>query len=320
MVTHASLRKESNNKDGLPPSGRPVLPPAPLLRSGAGWTCQLFKRSNSCWETDPFYWLCSANTPPQSCQRTPWAREGLDPGGKGAASLGSGAQERPPLQGTGGLFLSFFFFCNFPHPVHPNPPQSRVQSLLGDAGAGPTWRSGDSPARVVAAAGRQVREGEAGAARRATRELGVAKGLGLWGDGGRWPRLNLCGAACRAATPSAPARATPWAQGASRDRASWAVGVGRAHPAPRGSAPPLASALGAGARGLPPGRGAPGPDADRKRPRPSRAAVWAGRGRVGGAQLCALGLHPGVFSSAESLGVGLSCWVRGVQVPPTAGP
>lgn len=214
----------------------------------------------------------------------------------------------------------FFFFCNFPHPVHPNPPQSRVQSLLGDAGAGPTWRSGDSPARVVAAAGRQVREGEAGAARRATRELGVAKGLGLWGDGGRWPRLNLCGAACRAATPSAPARATPWAQGASRDWASWAVGVGRAHPAPRGSAPPLASALGAGARGLPPGRGAPGPDADRKRPRPSRAAVWAGRGRVGGAQPCALGWHPRVFSSAESLGVGLSCWVRGVQVPPTAGP
>ena len=86
------------------------------------------------------------------------------------------------------FFLSFFLFGNFPHPVHPNPPQSQVQSLLGEAGAGPTWRIGDSPARVVAAAGRQVREGEAGAARRATRELGVAKGLGLWGDttgGGR---------------------------------------------------------------------------------------------------------------------------------------
>lgn len=112
MVTHAPLRKESNhnNKDGLPPSGRPVLPSARLLRSGAGWTCQLFKGSNSCWEANPFSWLCSANTSSQSCQRRPWAREGLDLGGKGAASLGSGAQERPPLQGTGGLFLSCLFF------------------------------------------------------------------------------------------------------------------------------------------------------------------------------------------------------------------
>lgn len=257
---------------------------------------------------------------PRAVREHPGREKGWTPEAKAQHLWGLAHRSAHLSRAQADCFFLFFFFCNFPHPVHPNPPQSRVQSLLGDAGAGPTWRSGDSPARVVAAAGRQVREGEAGAARRATRELGVAKGLGLWGDGGRWPRLNLCGAACRAATPSAPARATPWAQGASRDWASWAVGVGRAHPAPRGSAPPLASALGAGARGLPPGRGAPGPDADRKRPRPSRAAVWAGRGRVGGAQPCALGWHPRVFSSAESLGVGLSCWVRGVQVPPTAGP
>lgn len=292
MVTHAPLRKESNhnNKDGLPPSGRP----------GAGWTCQLFKGSNSCWETDPFSWLCSANTSSQSCQRRPWAREGLDLGGKGAASLGLAHRSAHPSRAQADCFF-LFFFLTFHTQCAPILP-SRVQSLLGEAGAGPTRRSGDSPARVVAAAGRQVREGEAGAARRATRELGGRKGAGPLGrHGGRWPRLSLCGAGCRAATPSTPARATPRAQGASRHRASWAVGVGRA-PGPAR----LSSASGERARRRrsrsAPGRGAPGPYANRKRPRPSRAAAWAGSGRVGGARPRALGLRSGVFSSAESLG------------------
>ena len=102
MVTHAPLRKESNhnNKDGLPPSGRP----------GAGWTCQLFKGSNSCWETDPFSWLCSANTSSQSCQRRPWAREGLDLGGKGAASLGLAHRSAHPSRAQADCFFLFFFF------------------------------------------------------------------------------------------------------------------------------------------------------------------------------------------------------------------
>ena len=106
MVTHASLRKEQQQQQRWAStfwSPRFTNCPPSAFRSRLDLSAfqkvkQLLRDS-----------LCSANTPPQGCQRRPWAREGLDPGGKGAASLGSGAQERPPFQGTGGLFFCFFF-------------------------------------------------------------------------------------------------------------------------------------------------------------------------------------------------------------------
>lgn len=248
----------------------------------------------------------------------------------GARRAGPGRQRRsisgvwrtgaptPPGHRRTVSFLSFFF--NFPHPVRPNPPEPGAEPARR-GGRGPHPAKRDSPARVVAAAGRQVREGEAGAARRATRELGGRKGAGPLGShGGRWPRLSLCGAGCRAATPSTPARATPRAQGASGHRASWAVGVGRARPAPRGSAPPPASARGAGVRGLRPAgaRRAPTPTgsghAPRVRPCGLGAAVWAGRGRA------LLACVPGFSLPRRAWGLGLSRWVGGVKVPSTARP
>ena len=95
-----------------------------------------------------FFLVLFSKTRPQSCQRKAWTPEGLDPEGKGAASLGSGAQKRPPLPGTCGPFL--FLTCHTQCP-----PSSR------EPGAGPTLRRGDSPARV-AAAGRQARRGRDG--------------------------------------------------------------------------------------------------------------------------------------------------------------
>lgn len=320
MVTHAPLKESNhNNKDGLPPSGRPVLPSAAFtVQEQVGPVS--FSKGQTAVGRQILSLGCVLQIHHPRAVRRP-GREGLDLGGKGAASLGSGAQGAH-LQGTGGLFLScLFFFFNFPHPVRPNPPEPGAEPARR-GGRGPRPAKRDSPARVVAAAGRQVGKGEAGAARRATRELGGRKGG--WASGET--RQEMAAAeSVRRRLPGRhaldPGASYSRAQGASGHRASWAVGVGRARPAPRGSAPPPASARGAGVRGLRPAGGAPGPCANRKRPRPSRAAVWAGSGRVGGARpRHALGLRSGVSLPRRAWGLGLSRWVGGVKVPSTARP
>lgn len=293
MVTHAPLRKESNhnNKDGLPPSGRP----------GAGWTCQLFKGSNSCWETDPFSWLCSANTSSQSCQRRPWAREGLDLGGKGAASLGLAHRSAHPSRAQADCFFLFFFF-NFPHPVCPNPPEP---------GAEPARRGGRGPhpakRRLTCASGRRSRQAGKGRRGRGC-QTGYAGARGSqrgWASG-ETRREMAAAESVRRRLPGRHALdpGASYSPGAGREPPPGELGGWRRARAPGPAR--LSSASGERARRRrsrsAPGRGAPGPYANRKRPRPSRAAAWAGSGRVGGARPRALGLHSGVFSSAESLG------------------
>lgn len=188
IVTRASRRKESKKKGGASNFWSPL--DCTLLPSGARWLCQLFKKSNSCWEREHFSWFCFPRHDPRAVREEPGRQRGWTRKAKAQHLWGLGHRSATPPPGTCGPFL--FLTCHTQCP-----PSYR------EPGAEPARRGGRRPhpakGRLTCSRGRRKqagRQGEAGAARRATRETGRREGPRLGRRGGQSPGYSLLGARC----------------------------------------------------------------------------------------------------------------------------
>lgn len=137
-VIRASWGRGGERKRGFQLAAVPVLPTAPFLPSGAGWVCQLFKKSKSFWEKtegaeeSTISLILFSKTPPQTeLERSCRAREGLHARGRTRQHLqrlGAWGAHRPGHLRTVSFFLGF---CT-----------SRPPTLVGEAGRRPHPRRG----------------------------------------------------------------------------------------------------------------------------------------------------------------------------------
>lgn len=185
IVTRASRRKESKKKGGASNFWSPL--DCTLLPSGARWLCQLFKKSNSCWEREHFSWFCFPRHDPRAVREEPGRQRGWTRKAKAQRLWGLGHRSAHPSRHL--WTVSFF---NLPHPVPPILPRAGGRACS-------ERRPHPVKGRLTCSRGRRRqagRQGEAGTARRATRETGRREGPRLGRRGGRSPGYSLLGARC----------------------------------------------------------------------------------------------------------------------------